>query len=171
MTQGQSYATFKTDAGWVGALGSTRGLMYLTFPHPSEPEARRLLGNRISQATHSPHLFQGIMERIRDYFSGLNVVFPDELDLTGYTNFQHIVWKTARLIPYGETRSYVWVAQQIGKPRAARAVGQALGRNPLPIIIPCHRVLGSNGRLTGFGGGVDMKRNLLSLEAASLITN
>ena len=171
MTQGLSYTTFSTDAGWVGALGSIRGLMYLTFPHLSEPEARRLLGSRISQATQSPHLFRGLMERIRAYFSGLNVIFPDELDLTGYTNFQHKVWETTRLIPFGETRSYVWVAQQIGKPGAARAVGQALGRNPLPIIIPCHRVLGSNGRLTGFGGGVDMKRHLLSLETAGFITN
>lgn len=168
MTQGLSCTIFSTDAGWVGALGSTRGLIYLTFPLPSEPEARCLLGSRINQATQSPHLFQGLMERIRAYFSGLSVIFPDELDLTGYTNFQLKVWETTRLIPYGETRSYIWVAKQIGKPGAARAVGQALGRNPLPIIIPCHRVLGSNGSLTGFGGGVDMKRNLLSLEAATV---
>ena len=171
MTQGLSYTTFDTSTGWVGVLSSKRGLLYLTFPRPSEQEARRLLCDRINQATPAPHLFQGLMERIRAYFSGLKVIFPDKLDLTGYTNFQHKVWETTRLIPYGETRSYAWVAKQIEKPGAARAVGQALGRNPLPIIIPCHRVLGSNGSLTGFGGGVDMKRNLLSLEATSLITN
>ena len=171
MTHGLSYATFSIDAGWVGALSSTKGLLYLTFPRPSELEARRLLGDRISQAAPSPKLFQGLMERIRAYFNGLKVIFPDELDLTGYTDFQLKVWETTKLIPYGETRSYIWVAQQIGKPKAARAVGQALGRNPIPIIIPCHRVLGSNGSLTGFGGGVDMKRHLLSLETAGFITN
>jgi methylated-DNA-[protein]-cysteine S-methyltransferase len=79
------------------------------------------------------------------------------------------VWEITRLIPYGETRSYAWVAEQIGQPRAVRAVGQALGKNPLPIIIPCHRVITSNGKLGGFGGGLEMKKRLLSLEAATAI--
>ncbi|GAI87660.1 unnamed protein product, partial [marine sediment metagenome] len=76
-------------------------------------------------------------------------------------------WEETRLIPYGETRSYAWVAKQVGKPKAARAVGQAMGSNPLPIIIPCHRVITSNGKLGGFGGGLEMKRQLLSLEAVA----
>jgi methylated-DNA-[protein]-cysteine S-methyltransferase len=75
------------------------------------------------------------------------------------------VWEKTRLIPYGKTRSYSWVAEQMGKPRAVRAVGQALGKNPLPIIIPCHRVIANNERLGGFSGGVEWKRYLLDLEA------
>jgi len=77
------------------------------------------------------------------------------------------VWQATRLIPYGETRSYLWVAVQIGKPGAARAVGQALGRNPLPVIVPCHRVIAADGGLGGFTGGLEMKRRLLELETTA----
>jgi methylated-DNA-[protein]-cysteine S-methyltransferase len=75
-----------------------------------------------------------------------------------------MVWEKARLIPYGETRSYMWLARQIGKPQAARAVGQALGRNPLPVIVPCHRVIASDGSPGGFTGGLHRKKMLLKLE-------
>jgi len=101
------------------------------------------------------------------YFSGHRVTFPDELDLSGATAFQREVWEVTRLILYGETRSYAWVAEQIRKPQAVRAVGQALGRNPLPTIIPCHRVITSDGKLGGFSDGVEMKRHLLGLEASA----
>jgi len=100
------------------------------------------------------------------YFTGQRVDFPDRLDLSGATPFQRGVWQAARLIPYGETRSYAWVAGQIGKPKAARAVGQALGRNPLPLIVPCHRVLAADGGIGGFSGGVEMKKYLLAHEMA-----
>ena len=92
--------------------------------------------------------------------------FPDKLDLARATRFQQDVWQITRTIPYGETRSYAWVAGQLGLPMAVRAVGQALARNPLPIIIPCHRVVGSHGGLGGFRGGLEMKRHLLNLEVA-----
>ena len=107
------------------------------------------------------------MERLKTYFSGYKVTFPDKLDLSGATPFQRKVWEITTIIPYGETRSYAWVAEQMGKSGAARAVGQALGTNPLPIIIPCHRVIASDGKLCGFGGGVERKRYLLSLEASA----
>jgi len=86
--------------------------------------------------------------------------------LAGTTRFQQNVWRMVRNIPCGETRSYGWVAKQLGLPRAARAVGQALARNPVPIVIPCHRVIGSDGNLGGFGGGVKIKKFLLHLERA-----
>jgi len=108
------------------------------------------------------------VERLKVYFSGGKVSFPDELDLSGATSFQREVCEITRLIPYGETRTYLWVAEQIKRPRAARAVGQALGRNPLPIIVPCHRVIASDGGLGGFGGGVEMKSHLLRLEASNI---
>ena len=163
------YITFNTDMGWLGVLGSAKGLLGTTLPQPSAQEARQLLGNNISHATWSPRLFDDLMERLRSYFSDHKAAFPDELDLSGATSFQREVWEITRLIPYGETRSYTWVAEQIGKPRAVRAVGQALGRNPLPIIIPCHRVVTHDGKLGGYSGGVEMKRYLLFLETAASI--
>ena len=166
MTQELYYAICNTDAGWVGVLGSTIGLRQLTLPQRSPEEVRQLLGNNINQASDSPHLFQDLIERLRIYFGGHRVDFPDKLDLSG-TAFQRAVWMATRLIPYGEIRSYRWVAEQIEKPKAVRAVGQALGRNPLPVIVPCHRVLASNGNLCGFAGGLEMKRFLLNLETTA----
>lgn len=159
------YFIFDTPAGSVGILGSTTGLLRVTLPRHSTREIQRLPGISPDQATLSSHHFQNLMERLRAYFAGHKVDFPDRLDLSAATAFQREVWKATRIIPYGETRSYAWVAAQIGKPKAVRAVGQALGRNPLPVIIPCHRVLASNGGLGGFSGGLEMKRFLLHLEA------
>ena len=155
--------------GWVGMLASAKGLLGTTLPQRSAQEACQLLGDSVSRATWSPHLFKDLMERLKVYFSGHRTTFPDKLDLSRATHFQREVWETTRLIPYGETRSYAWVAEQIKKPRAMRAVGQALSKNPLPIIIPCHRVVASDGKLGGFGGGVEMKRYLLSLETSASI--
>jgi methylated-DNA-[protein]-cysteine S-methyltransferase len=160
------YITFNTDMGWVGILASAKGLLDTTLPQRSAQEAHQLLGESINQATWSPRLFDDLMERLKVYFSGGKAAFPDELDLSGATRFQREVWEATRLIPYGETRSYLWVAEQIKKPKAARAVGQALGRNPLAIIVPCHRVIASDGTLGGFGGGLEMKKHLLYLEAS-----
>jgi len=164
MTQVLNYIIFNTDAGWLGILGSTAGLLRTILPQRSSQEVRQLFGDSLNQADRSPHLFQDLEERLRIYFSGHKVTFPDKLDLSGATAFQREVWETTRLIAYGETRSYTWVAEQIEKPRAVRAVGQALGRNPLPIIVPCHRVLTSNGKLGGFSGGIEVKKRLLHLE-------
>jgi methylated-DNA-[protein]-cysteine S-methyltransferase len=167
MAEKLEYATFNTDMGWVGVLASTKGLLRTTLPQHSTEAARRLLGDGLSHASTSPLLFGDLIERLRIYLRGHRTTFPDELDLSGVTPFQREVWEVTRLIPYGETRSYTWVAEQADKPRAVRATGQALGRNPLPIVIPCHRVVASDGRLGGYSGGVEMKRRLLNLEAAA----
>ena len=169
MTGKLKYITFDTDMGWVGILGSAKGLLRVTLPQPSVHEVRQLLGDSVNYAIWSPHLFKDLMERLRIYFSGHRTTFPDELDLSLATPFQREVWEITRLIPYGDTRSYTWVAEQIKKPRAMRAVGQALGRNPLPIIVPCHRVVASDGKLGGYSDGVEMKRYLLYLEASANI--
>ncbi len=161
------YVTLETDAGWVGILGSTRGLLRTTLPQHSPQEILQLFGDRANRATLSTHLFEDLMERLRVYFSGHRTTFPDKLDLSGATPFQRAVWEVTRLIPYGETRSYSWVAEQIKKPNAPRAVGQALARNPLPIIIPCHRVIARHGRLGGYSGGVEIKKLLLQMEASA----
>jgi methylated-DNA-[protein]-cysteine S-methyltransferase len=167
MTRKLNYIIFNTSMGWVGILASAKGLLVTTLPQCSAQEAHRLLGDSAIQAIWSPHLFDDLAERLRIYFSGHKVTFPDKLDLSAATAFQREVWEATKLILYGETKSYAWVAKQIKRPRAARAVGQALSRNPLPIIIPCHRVIASDGRLGGFTGGLEMKRELLSLEASN----
>lgn len=167
MTQVLNYVIFNTDLGWIGILGSAKGLLATTLPQPSLQEACRRLGNGVNRATWSPAPFEGLIERLRTYFCGGRVTFPDKLDLSPATPFLRAVWEVTRLIPFGETRSYTWVAEQIGKPKALRAVGQALSRNPLPIIIPCHRVVARDGKPGGFSGGVEMKQYLLSLEASA----
>jgi len=169
MTQQLNYITFNTDIGWIGILSSAKGLLGTTLPQPSIDEVRQLLGDSVSYAIWSPHPFKDLMERLKVYFSGHRTTFPDKLDLSRATHFQREVWEITRLIPYGETRSYAWVAKQIKKPRAMRAVGQALGKNSLPIIVPCHRVVASDGKLGGFSGGVEMKRYLLFLETSASI--
>ncbi len=99
------------------------------------------------------------------YFDGRRPDFALPLKPIG-TDFQRRVWRTLAAIPYGETRSYRWLAETIDAPKAVRAVGAANGANPLPIILPCHRVIGADGSLTGFGGGIETKRYLLALEGA-----
>ncbi len=153
--------------GWVGVLGSAEGLIATTLPQHSVKEAERLLGNRLPQATRSPRYFTDLMERLKLYFNGKKITFPDDLDLSKATRFQSEVWQATRLIPYGETRSYLWLARLIGRLEAVRAVGQALGKNPLPVIVPCHRVIASNGRLGGFSGGLEIKKCLLNLESSA----
>ena len=169
MSHQLNYIIFDTAMGWLGILGTAVGLRRTTLPHPSAEAIRQLFGNSINHAIRSPHLFQDLTERLKLYLSGHKANFSDELDLDGGTVFQRQVWETIRLIPYGETRSYTWVAEQIRKPGAARAVGQALGRNSLPIIVPCHRVLASDGKLGGYSGGIAKKRCLLHLECSVII--
>lgn len=146
----------------MGVLGSERGLCRLVLPRPSEEEACRELG--AEQAVRSPDFFADLAARLQAYLEGKPAAFPDKLDLSKATEFQHRVWQATRQIGYGETRSYRWVAERLGSPPAARAVGQALGRNPLPIIIPCHRVIASDGGLGGYRDGLELKRELLRLE-------
>ncbi len=162
------YAVFETAAGWVGILGSANGLRRATLPQRSERAVYDLMGDGLKNATASSQRFRDLIDRYRAYFSGHRVEFPDELDLDGATPFQRAVWQATRQIPYGQTRGYAWVADRAGNPKAARAAGQALARNPLPVIIPCHRVLAGDGQLGGFSGGLAMKKFLLKLEIPSI---
>lgn len=107
--------------------------------------------------------FPDAVAQLRAYFTGDLTEFDLTYDMAG-TDFQKRVWSALLTIPYGQTRSYGELADQIGAPKASRAVGLANGRNPISIIVPCHRVIGSNGSLTGYGGGIDRKRALLNLE-------
>ena len=158
------YALIETERGWMGILGSEAGLRCIILPQASPEAALSALGARSIGATCDTSFFGDLPYRLRQYLDGEVVSFADKVDLSGATPFQARVWQIARSIPYGETRSYAWVAQQAGMPQAARAVGQALGRNPLPIVVPCHRVIGVKGELRGFNYGLGMKRCLLEIE-------
>ena len=132
----------------------------------------RLMHLRMVDQTYEPShggwerddtAFPDAVEQLEAYFGGERREFDLELEPVG-TNFQRRVWEALLTIPYGETRSYGQIAEKIGSPGASRGVGLANGHNPIGIIIPCHRVIGANGSLTGYGGGVDRKRALLELE-------
>lgn len=112
----------------------------------------------------APVLLQAERE-LEEYFAGRRTTFSVPLSMQG-TPFQMAVWEALRAIPYGETRTYASLARQIGHPRACRAVGMANHVNPLPILVPCHRVVGADGRLTGYAGGLNVKKFLLKLEGA-----
>ena len=162
------FAIVSTKFGWVGLGGSEVGLVLLTLPKSSRKAALSEIKEFAGDAVEDTYAFSDLSYRLQGYFDGEKVSFPDSLDLSGATDFQKAVWNATRFIPYGETGTYVWVAQQIGNPRASRAVGGALARNTFPIIVPCHRVIASNGNLGGFSGGLALKRRFLKLEAALL---
>jgi methylated-DNA-[protein]-cysteine S-methyltransferase len=132
----------------------------------------RLMHLRMVDQTYEPShdgwecddtAFPDAVEQLESYFAGELFEFDLDLEMVG-TSFQRNVWQALLTIPYGETRSYGEIAAQIGSPSASRAVGLANGHNPIGIIVPCHRVIGANGSLTGYGGGLDRKRALLALE-------
>ena len=156
-----SYTTVRSPVGpllLVGDEGGLRRVHFASGRRPKSPE-RDWAENR------GP--FREVIRQLEAYFEAKLREFDLPLVLDG-TEFQLLVWRNLRKIPYGETVSYGQLAQRIGSPQAARAVGLANGSNPIPIIIPCHRVIGSNGDLTGFGGGLAVKRKLLALESRQL---
>ncbi|OBB99004.1 methylated-DNA--[protein]-cysteine S-methyltransferase [Mycobacterium sp. 852002-40037_SCH5390672] len=120
--------------------------------------------------TQNPRAFGAAVEQLTAYFAGERIDFDIEFDLHG-SEFQRRVWKALLTIPYGETRSYGQIAAQIGAIGSARAVGLANGHNPIAIVVPCHRVIGANGSLTGYGGGLDRKRTLLDMERKRTAVN
>jgi methylated-DNA-[protein]-cysteine S-methyltransferase len=108
-----------------------------------------------------------VRAQLDEYFAGERTCFDFEFSLGG-TEFERRVWQEVSAIPYGQTATYAEIARRIGRPSACRAVGRANGRNPVALVVPCHRVIGSNGSLTGYAGGLDMKRGLLELERSSI---
>jgi methylated-DNA-[protein]-cysteine S-methyltransferase len=154
----------KTMASPVGILtlvASDKGLAAILWEN-DRPGRVRL--NIARQDRKHPVLLEA-ERQLKEYFAGTRKTFKLPLDFHG-TDFQKRVWKALLAIPFGETRSYTQIARQVGKPAAVRAVGAANGRNPISIVAPCHRVIGANGKLTGFAGGLDAKARLLALEAA-----
>ena len=150
-----------SPVGTLRLVASDTGLVAILWPN--ERPGRVPLGPTVEDSKH-PILVHAAAQ-VDAYFAGKLRAFDVPLDFRG-TDFQRSVWQALLTIPFGETRSYVQIARQIGRPTASRAVGAANGRNPVSIIAPCHRVIGTNGALTGFAGGLEAKRMLLDLEAA-----
>lgn len=157
----------QTALGWVAFAWSARGLAAMTLPQPSEAKALGQVPAPDGEGAPPPGLDPAaLVDKLRRYFEGEAVTFDEPLDPTVGTPFLRRVWAAAQAIPRGETRTYGDLARRAGSPHAARAVGQAMARNPWPIVVPCHRVVGSTGSLTGFAGGLAMKRQMLELEGA-----
>lgn len=160
------YTVFETALGWMGLMGSEAGLRLLVLPSSSLRKAREAVSGTGAEADAS--YFADLEQRLKSYLSGSPDAFENvKLDLAGATGFRLRAWRETRRIPYGQTRSYLWLAQSAGSPGACRAAGNAMAANPVPIIIPCHRVITSNGKLGGFGGGLDLKRYLIDMELDS----
>ncbi|MBI5029410.1 MAG: methylated-DNA--[protein]-cysteine S-methyltransferase [Chloroflexi bacterium] len=161
-------STFRTRIGWIGVAFNERGIVALKLPRGSRAESMSSLKSEFVDAEILAQPPDKILREITEYVEGRRRTFDLKLDWSSLKPFQRAVLEAANKIPFGETRSYAWIAQQIGNPRASRAVGQALGANPIPIILPCHRIIASNGSLGGYGGGLPLKVKLLKLEGAIL---
>ncbi len=151
------YTYAASPIGQLLLAGSADALQVIGFPHGDKARRADIGWERYGEP------FKKTARQLNEYFSGDRQEFELDLAPEG-TKFQVEVLEALRGIPYGETRTYRDIAVAVGRPKAVRAVGNANGRNPLPIVIPCHRVIGSDGRLTGFGGGIEAKRYLLELE-------
>jgi methylated-DNA-[protein]-cysteine S-methyltransferase len=151
------YSYVETPLGRILVAGDPTGLRLISFQRGSQPQPPAP-----EWIEDSRPLRQAILQ-LEAYFTGRLRTFALNLAPQG-TPFQQSVWQALQQIPYGQTMSYGALARRLGKPQASRAVGAANGRNPLPVVIPCHRVIGSTGKLTGYGGGLDLKAALLAFE-------
>jgi methylated-DNA-[protein]-cysteine S-methyltransferase len=154
-----AYTILESPLGGLKLVASEKGLVAILWD--KENPRRVPLPELVAQPGH-PVLVE-TKRQLAEYFGGKRRTFTIALDMRG-TQFQRDVWQALLAIPFGTTTSYGQLAQQLGNPRATRAVGAANGRNPVSIVVPCHRVVGSSGRLTGFAGGLDAKAHLLRLE-------
>jgi O-6-methylguanine DNA methyltransferase len=156
-----------TPIGRCRVASTGQGLAYVELPHASG----RGLGGWLRRCAGSADVVQAFapnrvaIGQLLEFLEGKRTEFDLALDLRG-TPFQRAVWAVLLEIPYGETRSYRQIAQEVGRPNAVRAVGAANAANPVSLVVPCHRVIGADGRLTGYGGGTDVKARLLAMEGS-----
>jgi methylated-DNA-[protein]-cysteine S-methyltransferase len=161
-------AVFRTPWGWMGIAASAQGVCAIVLPKPSCRAAERAL--RVQGVSSNGHLappdrlLRDAQAQVAAYLGGKRHTLDFPIDLSAGTSFQRRVWQAALRIPYGRARSYQWIASKVGGTRHARAVGNALGANPVPLIVPCHRVVARDASLGGFSGGLTVKRKLLDLE-------
>ncbi|MEJ2627624.1 MAG: methylated-DNA--[protein]-cysteine S-methyltransferase [bacterium] len=157
-----SYSFMETQFGTLLLASSEKGMKRIMLSGSNQLNRLRQEFGK-NQLRENKNFNENAAEQLRQYFQGKRKKFSLPLDLEG-TDFQKQVLRAVQEVPYGTTQSYKEIAQKIGNPRAVRAVGNANRTNPLPLIIPCHRIIGSDGSMTGYGGGIDLKRKLLEFE-------
>jgi len=164
MTKTHVSKTLPSPVGTLTLVASDAGLAAILWENDAPGRVR------LDFAAGDHPVLREAERQLGEYFAGTRTAFDLPLDFTG-TDFQKSVWQALLTIPFGETRSYAQIARQIGRPRAMRAVGAANGRNPISIVAPCHRVIGANGTLTGFAGGLGNKELLLRLESIRYLSS
>ena len=158
------FGSLETPIGSVFVAISNSGLFDVAFGVTNQVRYVARLGTRVERALPDQRAVSGVLDQLDSYFSGNVTRFSIPLDLRVPTDFTYRVLRNASRIPFGRTMSYGEIAKRVDSPCASRAVGGALGRNPLPIVIPCHRVIRGDGSIGGFTGGLDIKKHLLRLE-------
>jgi methylated-DNA-[protein]-cysteine S-methyltransferase len=161
-----SYTIFQVKPGWMGLVGNENGVERIYLPGLAKEDLQKQIQREFPESQEEETFWESPKRELVEYFEGSRSRFDMPLDLSRATPFQKKVYQIMSTIPFGEIRTYRWLAQKIGNPRALRAVGSANARNHWPVVIPCHRVVGSDGGLTGFSapGGLDLKASLLKLE-------
>jgi methylated-DNA-[protein]-cysteine S-methyltransferase len=162
-----TYDVFETDMGWVAIVGGDHGVVRASLPEATPETALDYVQPEVNTAIHSPDDHADARMLVTAYCAGEPVDLADvPIDTRNATPFFRSAWEACRLIPAGETRSYGWLAEQAGNVKAARGAGQAMARNKLALLVPCHRVVSSTGALHGFGGaGLPLKSRLLAMES------
>ncbi len=157
----KQYCYWQSPIGRLLLIGEQGLLEELHFPNSAEHAVIE------DNWHHDEECFANVLQQLREYFAGERQVFKVKMCLKG-TDFQRRVWQELQQVPFGKTASYGEIAERINNPKACRAVGGANRKNPIPIIIPCHRIIGNDGSLTGFGGGLPLKKKLLRIENITL---
>ena len=172
MTDIIHYSSLNPSFGPVFVAESANGICFINLSKISEAGFQSLLRKKFRKVPiRDDEKLKSVINELLDYFNGNQVNFKSLLDLRTGTIFQRKVWDKISEIPYGELRTYRWIASEIGNINAVRAVGNAVGKNPVPPIIPCHRVIRTDGKLGGFSSGISLKKWLLKLENISYQTN
>ncbi len=153
-----------TDLGWIGLVLSPKGLRAVTAPRPEREQALREAAELGATAPAGEAEAGDLPRRLRAWARGEAAELAPQIDWDGISGFRRAVMEETLRIPAGQTRSYGWLAERVGSPRAARAVGRVMATNPLPFVVPCHRVVASDGSLGGYGAGLALKEALLRLE-------
>jgi methylated-DNA-[protein]-cysteine S-methyltransferase len=163
-----AYDVIDSELGPLLAAVTDRGLVRISFDPDPEHELDALARHAGPRVLRAPRALDEARRELDDYFDGRRTMFDLDLDLRGLPDFTLRVLRELAKVPYGRTATYRDLAQRAGNPRASRAVGMVMNRNPIPIVLPCHRIVGSSGDLVGYGGGLDRKERLLRLEGAML---
>ena len=156
--------TLSTEWGYVAAVWSDRGLWELGWFCKDRGQVKETVNTADAEEISLDWQAEELQRELNIYLKGYRAEFGTPIDWSGYTQFQRMVLQHTANIPYGKVETYGQVAGAVGSPKAARAVGQSLHINRTPLVVPCHRVIGANGNLTGFGGGLELKKALLLLE-------